>query len=86
MVNSKCRNQPCILKFRALCVKCPKPGKCEGKKCNSQLDSTKKKCGCSGSLSTPGCPAKQFKWKGCKSDKEKKDCSTKSKNAKIKKP
>lgn len=89
LVNSTSRSQPYILKTRTLCVKCPKPGKCDKKICNSKLDPAKKKCGCSGILSTPGCPAKQFEWNGCKSEEDKKDdpndCSKKSKNAKIKK-
>lgn len=88
LVNSTSRSQPFILKSRAFCVKCPKPGKCDKKVCNDQLDPAKKKCGCSGILSTPGCPSKQYEWNGCKTEDSKedsKDCSRKSKNAKIRK-
>lgn len=72
LVNSTSRSQPYILKARTFCDKCPKPKKCDKKVCNSQLDPAKKKCGCPGDLSKPGCPAKQSKWEGCKSKKENK--------------
>lgn len=90
LVNTTSRvSYPQILNSRAFCVKCTKPRKCDGKKCNRQLDNLKKKCGCLGITSTPGCPAKQYEWKGCKSEEEKEDVSknsTRSKNSKIKKP